>query len=170
MSGFKKEDGDLESLMPSLEALMLADDPVEEPYKSKYKARDMLQAWRSGKGAQEEEEEEARVAYRIGKIALETEENHEADKELHASVQWFVPGLKEAVDKMGGYGETWMMMMMMLVVLVMAVVVVTSAIVVIPLISCCGMPPFSFFVTCLSELKCPTSLPPRWSVRHLPTN
>jgi len=104
------ENDDLDDLLRGVEELMVVEDPEAEPYRSKYKARECLVAWRGGDYDQNdedgvkkhEEEEMARVAVRLGRIALETEEPHVADKELRFALRWFVPGLHETVEEMTG--------------------------------------------------------------------
>ena len=59
-------------------------DPVEEPYKSKYKAKSLLSDLLKRSGVDEANgvEASALIRLRLAKIALETEEPHEADKQL----------------------------------------------------------------------------------------
>ena len=46
--------------------------------------------------------EQARVAYRLGKVGMDVEEEHEADKELTAAAEIYFPGLSAAIREAAG--------------------------------------------------------------------
>jgi hypothetical protein len=83
--------------------MLRQDDPPTEPYRSKYEARRRLLHHHHQQQQQQQQQQPpplaaARGAFRLGQIAVETEEPHaEAEKPLVEACAVFFPGLHAAV-------------------------------------------------------------------------
>lgn len=104
-----------EALLSQVDALLLAkdaDDDPKTPYASKYEARGLLQAYLATHVGDDPAENDplvtARVAHRLGKIAVDVEESHDAEPKLNQACECFFPGLIAWVlqnEKLGGQGK-----------------------------------------------------------------
>lgn len=78
------------------------DDPASEPFRSKYEARRRLLEQSTTREATAPSIDAARRAFRLGKIAMETEQPHaEAEHHLKEACDGFFPGLHAAAAAVG---------------------------------------------------------------------
>lgn len=93
-----RADPDAVLLLAEVDRLMRANsDPPSQPYRSKYEARRRLLDASSSSSSSSSSLLDAARAFRLGKIAVDTEEPHaEAEQHLRKACEVFFPGLHAA--------------------------------------------------------------------------
>ncbi|CAN0118855.1 unnamed protein product, partial [Phaeothamnion confervicola] len=90
----------MKAIFARVNELQRVTDPVSRPYESKYKARELLQD--AVRRLKPQPVDAARADFRLGVIAMDVEEQHEAETSLNAAAATFFPGLIEAVKAGAG--------------------------------------------------------------------